>query len=240
MMGNSNTIFPALLFDDNFSVLIDTGYPGQLPLLQQAIAKVGSSLSSIEKIILTHQDIDHIGNVSSLLNMSSHPIEVIAPLLEQPYIQGEKTLQKHTPEAIATAVKNLPSDVPSQWKQAFRHTLENPPTAKVNKTVVGGDELPFLGGIIVIDTPGHTIGHTSYYHKTSKTLIAGDALTVENNELVISSPLLTFDMEKAIESIGHLTHYDIETVLCYHGGIFDQDVNACMLELYRCQKNKLL
>ena len=38
----------------------------------------------------------------------------------------------------------------------------NPPKAKVDHTLVDGQELSFFGGIQVIFTPGHTPGHISY------------------------------------------------------------------------------
>jgi glyoxylase-like metal-dependent hydrolase (beta-lactamase superfamily II) len=234
ILGKSESIYPTLIRDRNSSILIDTGYPGQLPLLQEAIEKAGSSLAAINKIVLSHQDLDHIGNLPTILeSTSSRSLEVIAPILEKPYIQGEQPLQKLTPEAISVAIESLPPDVPEQWKRAFQHTLENPPKAKVDTTITGGDILPYLGGIEVIDTPGHTIGHVSFYHPSSKTLIAGDALIVEENQLFISDPLLCYDMDQALHSVEQLTDYDIQTVLCYHGGLYTKNTSDRILELAR-------
>ncbi|MGZ4164245.1 MAG: MBL fold metallo-hydrolase, partial [Tumebacillaceae bacterium] len=109
--------------------------------------------------------------------------------------------------------------------------LQNPPKAPVDRTVVDGEELPYCGGIIVINTPGHTPGHISLYHKASKTLIAGDALIVEDGQFKISDPRYTFDVEESIRSAKKLTAYDIETVICYHGGIYRENVNQRIAEL---------
>jgi glyoxylase-like metal-dependent hydrolase (beta-lactamase superfamily II) len=220
-------IYPSRLQNDISVIVIDTGYPGQLPQLKQALAEVNISLNQITQVLLTHQDIDHIGNLPELIKHFPS-IEVLSPLMEKPYIQGEKQLQKLSPEAISTALQSIPANVPEQWKKAFEHTLENPPKAKVDLVVKEGDR---IGDMIVIDTPGHTIGHISLYHGDSKALIAGDALIAEGNNLYLSPPDGTYDIKQAISSVKKLTAYDIETVICYHGGVVRGNIKKRLLEL---------
>jgi glyoxylase-like metal-dependent hydrolase (beta-lactamase superfamily II) len=52
----------------------------------------------------------------------------------------------------------------------------------------------------VINTPGHTPGHISLYHKPSKTLIAGDAMRVMDGQLLGPAPEQTLDVDTAIKS----------------------------------------
>lgn len=84
---------------------------------------------------------------------------------------------------------------------------------------------------MVIDTPGHTPGHISLYHMPSKTLIAGDAMTIVDGQLLGPNPLHTFDISVAKESLERLTTYDIDSVICYHGGLYSGDTNSRILEL---------
>jgi glyoxylase-like metal-dependent hydrolase (beta-lactamase superfamily II) len=91
--------------------------------------------------------------------------------------------------------------------------------------------LPYCGGITVINTPGHTPGHISLYHKPSKTLIAGDAMIVADGRLLGPNPQYTLDMKTAIESLKKLMQYDIETVICYHGGLYKDNANRRIAEL---------
>ena len=79
-------------------------------------------------------------------------------------------------------------------------------------------------GIEIISTPGHMPGHISIYHKESKSLIAGDALVVENGELVIALPQYTLDIEGAKRSIKKFLDYDIDRIICYHGGVYEKDI----------------
>jgi glyoxylase-like metal-dependent hydrolase (beta-lactamase superfamily II) len=231
IMGKVNVINPTLIWDNNMAVLIDTGFPGQLPLIREAMLIAEVPFDSLNKIIITHQDIDHIGSLPSILNDSSQTIEVLANKVEKLYIEGEKKLLRLTPEAIAQAEASLPENVPDELRKAFIFRLENPPHAPVDRTVVDGEELSFCGGIVIINTPGHTPGHISLYHKPSKTLITADALIVENGLLQGPVPELALDYRLALKSISKFTAYDIETVICFHGGLFNKNANQRILEL---------
>lgn len=231
IMGKNETIHPTLIWDENDVVLVDTAYPGQFPILSNEVASAGLSIEKLSKVIITHQDLDHIGSLPAILENCAYKVEVIANHIEKPYIQGEKKLLKLTPNAIAEAVNSLPEGVPDEWKIAFKHTLENPPKAIVNTTVVNEEELPICGGIIIINTPGHTPGHISLYHKPSKTLIAADALIVENGELLGPDPKYSYDSNLAKKSLKNLMNYDIQKVICYHGGLYNGNSNKGIAEL---------
>jgi len=103
--------------------------------------------------------------------------------------------------------------------------------ANVDKTVEDGEVLPYCGGITVIYTPGHTPGHISLYLNQSKTLITGDALNLIEGQLVGPRPEYSSDIDTALKSLKKLTQYDIETVICYHGGVYQDNINQRLLEL---------
>lgn len=73
----------------------------------------------------------------------------------------------------------------------------------------------------MIFTPGHTPGHISLYHSRSKTLVSGDAMVVSNGILRGPIPQMTLDMETATESLKKFLDYDIQQVICYHGGLVE-------------------
>jgi glyoxylase-like metal-dependent hydrolase (beta-lactamase superfamily II) len=93
--------------------------------------------------------------------------------------------------------------------------------------------LNIAGGVDVIFTPGHTLGHICLYHRESKTLIAGDALNMKDGHLSGANPDYTHDMDLAQASIKHLEDFDIQRIITYHGGVFDKDVNAAIKSLNR-------
>ena len=230
VMGRTMIICPTLLWDDENVVLVDTGYPGQLPLFREALEQAGFPIEKLTKIIVTHQDIDHIGNLPDILSAAPQQIEVLATEADRPYIQGEKMLIKVTPEMIARALSMLPAEMPEERRQAFKRGLENPPKARVDTTLADGERLPYGGGVIVIHTPGHTPGHLCLYHPSSKTLLAADALGAANGQLA-RPRAADYDTTLAGESLKKLARYEIETIVCYHGGMYRGDANQRIAEL---------
>lgn len=231
IMGKKDTIYPTLLWDKDTAILVDACYPGQLPLIRKAMEQTNVPLDKLDTVILTHQDLDHIGSLPLMLKESPRKIEVWASEVERPYIQGDKRLLKLTAEAVEQADAMLSPDLPEQLRSAFKAMLANPPQAQVDRTLADNEVLPHCGGVIVIDTPGHTPGHISLYHQPSKTLIAGDAMVIANGELHGPNPQYSIDMDTAISSLNKLAQFEIDTVICYHGGVFQGNVNERIARL---------
>ncbi|MDW5550258.1 MBL fold metallo-hydrolase [Methanosarcina sp.] len=74
-------------------------------------------------------------------------------------------------------------------------------------------------------------GHICLYLHESKTLIAGDALFLQDGELVISHPTATLDMEQAKKSIKKLLDYDIDKIVCYHGGVYKDNIKETLTKI---------
>ncbi|MEE6452325.1 MBL fold metallo-hydrolase [Gottfriedia acidiceleris] len=225
--GQINIINPTILWDEQEVILVDTGIPGQTEEIREAIEKSGLEFNKLSKIILTHQDIDHIGSLAELLKTADQEIEVLAHKEDKPYIEGDKALIKVNPERIAKMIESVPEEIGKKIKAIYDTSLN----AKVNSTLTDEEVLPYAGGITVIYTPGHTPGHICLYHQQSKTLIAGDAVVAADGVIMGPNPNATPDMETALMSIKKLTKYDIETIICYHGGIVNENVNEQLLAL---------
>lgn len=220
--GMPEVLHPVLIWDDQEAVLIDAGIPYRLPVFEEAMAQAGIPFDKLKKIILTHHDLDHIGGLPELLNAFPHKIDVLATEEEKPYIEGEKPHLKITPAFIDRLRAALPAELPSERRDAILHLLEHPPTAKVDQIVTDGEELPLFGGIEVIHTPGHTPGHISLYLKQHKLLITGDAMMIDNGCFVEPDNCVDADLAKS--SLKKFLPYDIQTVICYHGGLCEENV----------------
>ncbi|MGO4108556.1 MBL fold metallo-hydrolase [Paenibacillus sp. YAF4_2] len=220
--GIQEVLHPVLIWDNQEAVLIDVGIPFRLPLFQEAMAQAGVPFNNLKKIILTHHDLDHIGGLTELLNAFPHKIDVLSTEEEKPYIQGERPHLKITPVFIDQFRAALPAELPSERRDAILHLLKQPPTAKVDQIVTDKEELPLFGGIEVIHTPGHTPGHISLYLKQHKLLIAGDAMMIDNGCFV--EPDNCVDAVLAKSSIKKFLPYDIQSVICYHGGLCEENV----------------
>ncbi|SFD79983.1 Glyoxylase, beta-lactamase superfamily II [Paenibacillus catalpae] len=227
--GMQEVLHPVLIWDNREAVLIDVGIPFRLPLFLEAMAQEGIPSHMLKKIILTHHDLDHIGGLTELLNAFPHKIDVLSTEEEKPYIQGEQPHLKITPAFIDQFRAALPAELPSERRNAILHLLEHPPTAKVDQIVTDREELPLFGGIEVIHTPGHTPGHISLYLKQHKLLIAGDAMMIDKGRFVEPDNCVDADLAKL--SLRKLLSYDIQAVICYHGGHCEDNVKQRIEQL---------
>ena len=158
-------------------VLVDTGLPHTSGLVRQRAAERYGADRPPEAIILTHGHFDHAGNAMALSREWDVP--VYAHPLELPYLTGRSDYPPQDP-TVGGALGLM--------SRAFPHTgidLGNRVRALPEDGTVPG-----MPGWRWLFTPGHTAGHISLFHDTSRFLIAGDALATVNQD----SPLSMFNL----------------------------------------------
>jgi glyoxylase-like metal-dependent hydrolase (beta-lactamase superfamily II) len=187
-------MFPVLTWDESHVVLIDAGYPAQTDAFVGAIAGVGQQVEALTEIILTHQDLDHIGCVHDLLKLAPNA-RVIAHTEEAPYIDGT------TPP-----IKGFPSQ-----------------NIHVDQTVADGDVLPFCNGIEVVHTPGHTPGSICLLLRDSGTMVCGDALNIADGQIIGPNPQYTQDMNLGLKSVEKIKALHPDAIVSYHCGYLKRD-----------------
>jgi len=207
-------IYPTLAWDESNLVLIDAGFPGQTDALVSAIAVEGFRAEDITHIILTHQDIDHIGCLQDILRLAPCA-QVIAHTQEAPYIDGRKT-----PIKLAALLEEY-DRLPDQRKAFCDHLQAGFANRRVavDRMVEDGEVLPIAGGIEVVHTPGHTPGHIALYLRQSRVMVAGDAANIVGGQLAGPNPQHTQDMALGMRSFEKLKAYYYSNVVSYHCGL---------------------
>ena len=195
----------------NGPTLVDTGLPGQLDAIATVLADAGVHVADLKRIILTHQDIDHVGSLYDLVQASG--AQVLAHAIEVPYIDGSELPRFARPEVLAQ-------------RPELRAVAERFQPTPVDEQLQDGARLDLAGGVRVIATPGHTPGHMCLYHERTRTLIAGDALTASDGQLMGPNEGATPDMPTASQSVRTLAQLDVQTIICYHGGAVKVDANT--------------
>lgn len=210
--------------DNDQLILVDCGYPGFLPLIEAQMKRIGFTIGDLTKIIITHHDHDHLGSLKAILE-ANPLIEVICSEEQIDYVTGKKKSLRIIQAEERQAV--LPEDQKADGI-AFQNLLKSVQYVDKATSVKPGDILPWCGGIEIIDTKGHMPGHISLYLKEFKTLITGDALVVVKNTLTLAYPSSNFNMKDTIESVRRIQRYDIDTLFCYHGGVYEKDIKGTL------------
>lgn len=177
------------LIKSNDSVLIDTGMPGLGSKILAEIENLKVPVQTIKQILLTHHDIDHIGNAKELQEATQ--AELWAPKEDVPYITGEK--KRPGIKRIITAVTRTP-------KPFISHTY---------------NENQCIGEIRVIPAPGHTPGHSMILYRNI--LFIGDLFRVENGKFQLLPQFMNWHHEEAKNSIALIKNMEYDWICPSHG-----------------------
>lgn len=210
-----DTIHPVVLKDEKNMVLIDCGYPGFLPAIEQALEDNNLTCADLTHVLITHQDHDHMGALAAL--KQKYPqVQVVASKTESPYISGRlKSLRLAQAE---TMQPYLPEEQ-QPFGLEFCAMLRDVHPAAVDLEVQDGDTFDWCGSCTIIETPGHTPGHISIFVKGKKVMVTGDAAALESGALVIANPQYALDITAAEASLHKIMTYGAKEIICYHGGV---------------------
>lgn len=215
-----NILNVSVLWDDNDLILVDCGNPNSIDLLQDALRWNGLSLNKLTKVIITHHDYDHYGSLAELKEKYPH-VQVYATQVESEYINGSKrSLRLVQTESIYPTLQ----DNQKEQAMAFHKKLESITPSNIDGILEPDTDYPWCGGITIVSTPGHMPGHISVYHKPTRTMITGDAMVIEHGKLETANPRYTLDNDKAYQSMKKFLNFEIERLICYHGGVMTQDI----------------
>lgn len=190
--------------------LIDTGTSGNAEKIVE-LAAIRFGNRPPEAILLTHGHFDHAGNAAEL---SDHwDAQVFAHKLELPFLTGKDKYPPPDPTVggfMGFLIRFFPN-------KAFN--LED----RV-------DEFPKnpLPGWQMIETPGHSPGHVSFFREEDGALIAGDAITTVRQcnmasmlsqapEVWLPPEYYTCDWNQARESVEKLAALEPALVAAGHG-----------------------
>jgi len=186
-------------------VLVDTG-------IKQSASKIAGMLEgrSISAIALTHAHGDHAGAMKRLAAQLGVPVWCGA---------ADK-------EAAETGRLVLSSTVDRPGLSTVANAAAGFDGTPVARTLAEGDSL--AGGFTVLDTPGHSPGHISFWREADRTLICGDVFF--NMHVLTTVPglrqppnLFTPDPAQNRQSERKLAALEPRTVGFGHGPVLDDD-----------------
>jgi glyoxylase-like metal-dependent hydrolase (beta-lactamase superfamily II) len=182
-------------------IVIDSGFPENVKgsnILLEGIRELGKDPRDVKHILISHAHPDHLGNAAELQQISGAQIwmsETDAPILED---KGTDY------RAIYKKDGSRYTGMPSIQKAQIAHKTKD------------GELIPLAGGILVIATPGHSLGHQAYLlQQHGGILFVGDAVTNVNGKMDL--PPNFEDVKTEIQSIHKLETYTFDKIAFCHG-----------------------
>jgi glyoxylase-like metal-dependent hydrolase (beta-lactamase superfamily II) len=181
------------LIEDDPLTLVDTGPNSGTSLteLEGMLAGHGRRIEELERIVLTHQHIDHIGLAKIIAERSG--AEVVALEALAPWLARYGT-EMDADDAFAEEImrsSGVPSDIAMALRAVTAQFRAWGSAVQVTRTVADGDVLEFAShSWRVHHRPGHSPSDTIFHDEATGELLGGDHLIkhISSNPL-ISRPL---------------------------------------------------
>jgi glyoxylase-like metal-dependent hydrolase (beta-lactamase superfamily II) len=160
-------------------VLVDTGLPVNYPSIGSEFADAGYDPSDLDRVLLTHYDLDHVGG---LRRLGPH---------EAPIHLGERDL----------ALARGEWDPPWLHHKGTFHRLVRPLFDLSRFAVSPVADGERVGNFTAHHTPGHNPGHVVYVHEATETAFLGDLVWEEAGGYTTPFWLDSYDMRELRESV---------------------------------------
>jgi glyoxylase-like metal-dependent hydrolase (beta-lactamase superfamily II) len=196
-----------IIVDDDGLTVIDAGLPRSEKKILAYVASLGKSAQDVKRIILTHSDLDHVGALAALQTATG--ARTYASQIETEAIAAGKPSRQITPTGFS--LRRLLFALMGPFFKATPF--------QVDEILAEGQTLPVLGGLRVVETPGHTPGHISLFAPAVGILFCGDSMVTDDNGIRGSRPALTWDEVKAKESVRKQAELGASIVCSGHGPV---------------------
>jgi len=234
LYGYEVVLYPTVIEINGKIYLIDCGYEETFEEFTIGLRNLNIEIQDLHAILISHDDIDHIGALS-LFKSNNPNIIIYCSYIEEQSITGK--IKSERLEQAENSLFTLPEN-DRKWANQFIQELKKIKRIGVDRVL---EDCEWIDEKIqVIFTPGHTKGHISFFLPSDKILIANDAIVIEENTLDIANPSFVLDKYNAIKSVIRIKELLPNKMICYHGGVIEDNLTEKLNELINKYKDFLL
>ncbi|HEX8230609.1 MAG TPA: MBL fold metallo-hydrolase [Chloroflexia bacterium] len=189
--------------DPDGLTLVDASIKVAAARIVAQLRKAGREPGDVKRILVTHAHPDHVGGLPELQRLTG--AEVICSELERPVTEGKVAIGMISP-----------------YKEILEKRRIKPPDTvlpgtPVDRTVSEGDVLDeVLDGLHVLITPGHALGHVTYWQPERRIAFCGDVI-MNLTGLTLPFAPFTPDMDENRRSVRRVASLEPEVLLFGHG-----------------------
>jgi glyoxylase-like metal-dependent hydrolase (beta-lactamase superfamily II) len=196
-------------------VLIDAGMDSTGADVQALLSEMGHTFRDVRALLITHWHNDHAAGARATQLESGCSVHYDAA--ERPWLTRQTAklglrgwLSKRIPEwGIGVLFIGLLGEAVPNAIEAT-HFLRD------------GEEI--LDEFDVVSTPGHTVGHASFFHRPTRSMFAGDALAAIDGKIRFMARPVTPDLQNARASMQKCLSFDIGLLCPGHRTPITRDV----------------
>lgn len=213
LLGGWQRVTAGYLVEGPSPVLVETGSQSSVPILLEALDRLGLGPDDLAGVVVTHIHLDHAGGVGD-----------VARAFPRATVYVHEKGARHL--ADPTRLVSSASRVYGPLLDSLYGRLEATPPERLH-VLADGEEIRVGPDrvLVAVDSPGHAKHHVGLHDSTSGILFAGDAVGVRLPDAGVlrpSTPPPDFDLDQALHSLRRFAERRPSGIALAHYGLLPE------------------
>jgi glyoxylase-like metal-dependent hydrolase (beta-lactamase superfamily II) len=213
LLGGWQRVTAGYLVEGPSPVLVETGSQSSVPVLLEALDRLGLGPDDLAGVVVTHIHLDHAGGVGD-----------VARAFPRATVYVHEKGARHL--ADPTRLVSSASRVYGPLLDSLYGRLEATPPERLH-VLADGEEIRVGPDrvLVAVDSPGHAKHHVGLHDSASGILFAGDAVGVRLPDAGVlrpSTPPPDFDLDQALHSLRRFAERRPSGIALAHYGLLPE------------------